>query len=154
MKNLLLILIVFLLAILKAEALTLTQMPLNEQVEKADIIAQVRVVETKESETGSVKYLVVEVRKAILNSKVGDRLNLLGRNGVIGSDIQFDCLGREAIVIMEKANPKYAPDNFYESVNQKLSVYHIEKGKVLGLTNKSIEVEEAIRILKDRLAKI
>jgi hypothetical protein len=167
-KPFFLILNIWLGFVSRAEAAALTRLSLQDQIERADVIALVRLKEAKYADGPRiVKLLVVEVSEAIFNSRNGDKLNLLGRNGVVGSDLEFDCLGSEAIIIMEKADPKYAPENYYKSVNDMLSVYHLEnnkwvtsssqsfaqfeRGKVIGIKDKPIEIDEAIELIRAAL---
>jgi hypothetical protein len=131
-----------------SKALSLVKKPLASQINEAEVIALVKLVESKYAEGPKiVKLLTVEVTQGILNSEPGEQLNLIGRNGIVYTELNFNCLGNQAIILMKKVDPKYAPDNFYESVNHSLSVYHIEQEMVIGLRKVPIELYEAIKIL-------
>ena len=135
-----------------ALAMTLIKKPLEEQLEEAEIVAVVKLVDASFAEGPRVvKLLTTEVLVPIRNSTIGDKLSLLGRNGIVGSDIGFDCLGEEAIVLVKKTDPKYAPPNYYVSVNNKLSVYRVSNGLVSGLGESDISLEDALKLIRSRI---
>lgn len=135
-----------------AQAIALVKMPLDEQLEKAEIVAVVKLVDARFAEGPRiVKLLTTEVLTPIHNSAIGEKLSLLGRNGIVGSDIGFDCLGQQAIILMAKVDPRYAPPNYYESVNNKLSVYPVRNGLVSGLVESDISLEDAIKLIRSKI---
>ncbi len=146
------IVLILLLNAPPAWCLALKEMTLGEQIERADKIALVRIVEAKKPFLkSSRKDLLVEVLDGILNSEKGEIIKLLGSTGIAESDIDFDCLGGKAIVIMKKMNPNFAYKGFYGSVNQYLSVYHVERGHVSGFGFSKIRYEEAVEKIKEKL---
>ena len=144
--------ITFVVVHASAQAIALKKMPLEEQLTEAEIVAVVKLTDARFAEGPSiVKLLTTEVLIPIHNSSVGEKLNILGRNGIVGSDIGFDCLGEVAIVLVAKVDPKYGPPAYFKSVNNKLSVYPVKKGLVSGLGESDIPIEDALKLIRSKI---
>ncbi len=154
MKKFILLYSFYLFSMPVASSPSLPVMSFEEQIIKAQAIARVKLVEAKYStERSSIKELLVEVVDGIYNLKTGDKIKLLGHTSIHGSEIGFNCLGSQAIIIMEKMDPNYRFKGFYGSVNRDSSVYHIKGEKVSGFGYFSIDYESALAKVKDALHK-
>jgi hypothetical protein len=126
------------------------KIPLDKQLERAEAIGLVKLVEAKitypDGKNKQVE-LLIEVIDGIYNLKKGARHKLLG-NGFLGNDIGFNCIGSEAIIIMRIIKAPYEPEGFYATVGFEESVLHKKKNMIIGIDAGPVQYEKAIRLIK------
>lgn len=132
--------------------LVMKKLSLSEQVKKSDVIALVKIVEAKELYRNKVykKEILVEVLEGIHNITKGEKFKIIANTGMVYSEINFECLGEKAIVLLEKSSYQDADYLYFEPVNAEFSVYKLRKDRVNGFGFFSLSYDDA----KEKIEKL
>ena len=133
----------------------------ESMVERADAIALVKIIEVKRivgkyPDQAYRKEIIIEVLDPIYNMKKGNVVILIGYYGLRGSELKFDAVGAEAIVLMTRAKNANESNKIYHSAGLNDAVYNklldnsIER---LGFWGRSVSYKKAKSKIMNELAK-